>query len=501
MRRCLLSLGLVLQLMTASGCRAEPAGPNRPSQGAQVVPAFAPPQTRTLRSFGAAGDGAADDSAALARALRGSQDFCLDGQGATYRVSGTLEVSSDLCLRNATLVQSLAPVDTTPFIRRHCQVGENASLIVDCGNPTIPPRDLARLSRALSVRTLLIRPQEGGLAIRVTLDRLKVDRGLFAESGSRTDSAGIWLEGAARVDFRDVEITGNGKGFGLLLIRSRNVTLTNLHIHDMVWAPYPGDAPLTRARVSATGWNSVPIQEFRALGQDGVRAAKFYGVRVQEQISCAFLAEVQNVRIENGRVSRCMARFDGGDLPWQADGLSIGQSSSDVVIRNLAVDSTWEGVDVVGTGRGVDRLSIDDLTVTNSFSFGLKIGYRSHDAQVRRLKVVGAGLAGVMLYGPVKNVAISGADISGIGTVLMSTGSMVGPWPAASRAGIQVDGGAAGSEAARQAPDGVLITDARVSPGAGSTGYAFGLLNRGGRNVRIVRFTPSGFNAAGVRRQ
>jgi hypothetical protein len=486
-------LALLLQIAVATGCRAQPVA--RPA----TVAAFAPGETRTLRALGAVGDGRSDDSAALARALKSANLYCLDGEGATYRVSGTLQVSTSLCLRNATLVQSLTPVDTARFITRPCPVTENASALNDCGDPAIPPPQLDRLTRALSVRTLLIRPPVGGAPIKVLLDHVKIDRGRDTAGGSRTDAAGIWLEGAERVDFRDVEITGNGKGYGLLLMRSRNVTLTNLFIHDMVWSPYPGDAPLTQARVAAIGWNSVPIHEFRARGQDGAKAAKFYGVRVQEQITCAFLADVQHVRIVNARVTRCMARFDSGDLPWQADGLDIGQSSSDVVIDGATIDSTWEGIDVVGTGSGVDRLAINNLTVTNSFTFGLKLGYRLRNARVTRLKVAGAGLAGVVVYGPVNKALISAASISGVGAVHGSNSRTFSPWPAGARAGIRIDEGSGGTESAGQKPNDIQIEDTNVANAGVSRGYEYGLLNKGGTNVRTLRFTATDFGNVAIR--
>ncbi len=369
--------------------------------------------------------------------------------------------------------------------------------MTDCGDPAIPEAQLHQLARALSVRTLLIRPPEGAPPIRVSLDHVTVNRGRFTESGSRTDSAGIWLEGADRVDFSDVEITGHGKGFGLLLIRSRNVTLANLFIHDMVWSPYPGDVPLSQTRVAETGWNSAMIHEFRARGQDGVAAAKFYGVRVQEQISCAFLADVRHVRIENARISRCMARFDTGDLPWQTDGLDIGQSSVDVVVNGATIDSTWEGMDVVGTGNGIEGLSISDLTITNSFTFGLKLGYRLRNAQVTRLKIRGAGLAGVVVYGPVKKVLISEASIVDVGLIKTASATNFSPWPAGARAGIRVDEGSGGTEAVGQKPTDILIENSTVSGGQGH--YDFGLLNKGGINVRTRRFQATGFSKSAVR--
>ena len=232
---------------------------------------------------------------------------------------GTLRAAHDLCLRNVTLVQAASPVDTAKYISNACPPVQNPSVVIDCKDPTIPLDEFDALLRSLSIRTLLIRPG-GKASLRVNLERVKVDRGRYAEQGSRSDSAGIWLDGADRVDFRDVEITGNGKGYGLQITNARNVTLTNLWLHDLVWAPYPGSA-LSEAKVAATGWNSVPIHEFRESRGRGVKGGKFYGVRIQEQLTCASLANVSHVRITEIRIERCLARFVTGDLPWQADEL------------------------------------------------------------------------------------------------------------------------------------------------------------------------------------
>ena len=472
----LIGLSALSALASATVCQAQSA----PRQRAGA--SFAPAETRTLRDFGAIGDARADDTAAVSRALVQSDRYCLDGGGRAYRVSGTLRVGKNLCLRNLTLIQAAVPVNTAAFIRQRCPSVLDPAAVIDCKDPAVPPSQFTRLWQSLSVRTLLIRP-DGDRPIRVNLHRVKVDRGPYAEHGSRTDSAGIWLDGADRVDFRDVEITGNGKGYGLFISNASNVTLTNLWVHDLVWAPYPGDKPLSRAAVAAMGWNSVPIHEFREQ-RSGRPGGKFYGVRIQEQLSCVSLANVKHVRIENVRIQRCMARFDTGDLPWQADGLNIGQSSVDVVINGGTIESTWEGVDVVAGGAGIDGLRINGLTIADSFSYGLKMGYQLRNASVSGLSVRGAGLAGVVLSGPVRGVGISRASIQQVGVVRGREGPYT-PWPRGNRAGIRLDG-APGS-----APESIVIEDVRVSGRPAE--FEFGVLNTGGRGIQLTRFRAEGF--------
>lgn len=470
----------------AAACEAQPAA--RTSSGSGP---FAPADTRALGSFGAVGDGRADDTAAISRALANSDGYCLDGQGRTYKVVGTLRVARSLCLRNATLVQAAAPVDTARYIGRSCGIIPNPSSVKDCGDPAIPPDRVERLWKSLSVRTLLIRSGDGR-PIKVNLNRVKIDRGPYAEGGSRTDSAGIWLDGADRVDFRDVEITGHGKGYGLLITNARNVTLANLWIHDLVWAPYRGDRPLSQADVARIGWNMVPIHEFREKGRGAGPAAKFYGVRIQEQLTCAFLANVSRVRIESARIERCLARFDTGNLPWQTDGLAIGQSSTDVIINGARIDSTWEGVDIGAGGKGIDGLRINGLSVSNSFGFGLKMGYQLRNAQVSRLDVDGAGIAGVIVYGPVRDSRISGATIRNVGAVRAGQ-TRFSPWPPGNRAGIRIDQGSSPTAT----PDNLVLEDVSVS--GNPTGYEFGVLNTGGRRIQTVRLRANGFGEARAR--
>jgi hypothetical protein len=472
----LVRTALLAAAVAISACQSQPV------DAAQSSGAFAPANTRTLRSFGAAGDGIRDDTASVQAALAGSGAYCIDGERRRYRINGSLRATQDLCLRNATLIQSQPPFDTRPYIRGTCPVTESTQALMDCGDRRLKSHEMAALLRATGVRTLLIRPGDDNARIRVRLERVTVDRGRFPEGGSRTDSAGIWLDGASRADFRDVEITGHGKGYGLFITRARNVTLSNLWIHDLVWSPYPGDAPLVKERVAAVGWNRVPIREFREA------TARFHGVRVQEQITCAYLADVQHVRIENLRINRCMARFAGGDLPWQADGLTVGRNASDIVVSNATIDSTWEGMDVVAGGAGIDGLVVAGATITNSFGYGLKLGYRLRRPRIENVTVARAGLAGVVVYGPVTDLQLSQTRISEVGSIATSGGKLV-PWPTDAVAGIRIDEGESGDGPGLFTPRNTVISSVEVSGG----NYDFGILNKGAAQVRVTNFRAAGF--------
>ena len=473
---------LLASLFLTVTCCAQSSAPAPPTNRPQL---FAPTGTRTLRSFGAVGDDRRDDTAALQRALDTSDLHCLDGEGASYRVVGTLRSSRHLCLRNATLRQDLPAFDTTPYLGRRCPATQDVEAVLDCGDAVVAGTSLAKLGAAISVRTLLIRPEDERRKLRVFLDRVTIDRGRNAQGGSRTDSAGIWLDAAERVDFRNVEITGDGKGFGMLITRSSNVTLDNLFVHDLVWAPYRGDMALREADVAAVGWNAVPIHEFRNWGAQAKRP-KFYGVRVQEQLVCVGLVDVTRVRINGARIQRCVARFESRDLPWQTDGFSIGGTSRDIQITNSSVGSTWEGIDVVGGGSGIDDLVIDNFSVRDSFGYGVKLGYRLRNARLSRITVTNSGLGGIVLYGAVDKAFIDGARIDNVGVITVK-GSLFNPWPRDIRAGVRID------EAPHGVPRDILLRDIEVTQRMPGSNYQFGLLNNGGRAVRTERFQALGF--------
>jgi hypothetical protein len=479
--------------VAASGCRAQSASPT--VTGAD---SFAPKQIRRIRDFGAVGDGRADDTAALARAFAGSDRYCLDGEGRTFRIAGTLHASKSLCLRNATLAQSLVPFDTRPYIRNSCPVHRDATAVFDCGDPAVRPQDVETLRASLSVRTLYIRPDNAGAPMHVLLDHVKIDRGRYPEAGARAESAGIWIQDADGVTLRTVEVTGAGKGHALAVLRSRNIAIDGLWIHDIVWAPYAGEAPLTQSGVAAIGWNTVPIHEFRDAGENGATAAKFYGVRIQEQVTCAKFNEVHNVVIRGARISRCMARFADGDLPWQADGLDITRSSSNVVVESPVIDNVYTGMDIVGNGTGIDGFKVNGAKVSNCFTYCLKLGKQLRNPVVTNASVTNAGLAGIIFSGNVRDGTLKGATITGVG-MISANGRPLVPWPRQEHVGIRIDKGKVGNgDPTKSTPSGLDLEDIQVSNALGAAAYEFAVLNKGGKDVHVRNLRASGFSRASI---
>ncbi|WP_206610322.1 right-handed parallel beta-helix repeat-containing protein [Croceibacterium ferulae] len=463
-----------------------------PSAAAAAYPGDGPAPLRSLKQFGARGDGVSDDTPALQKALGQSDQFCLDGEGLTYSVNGTLRITKNLCLVNIRLEQRQVPYDTSAMIKGDCPAISDPAIVVSCGDPALVGDAPAELQAYLNVRTLLVRPDDVRRDISVFMDKVVIDKGNDPRSGSRTDAAGIWIDHAKGVVLTDVEITGAGKGYGLFISASSDVTLTRLNVHDLTWAPYAGDADLTMAGVAASGWNTFPIREFRYAGQDGLTQGGFKGVRVQEQISCVTIASSNHVVFRDATIERCGAEFAEGFIPWQADGLTVGGTSSDLTIEgDTRIASTWEGIDLIGGNDGIDQVHIRGATISDSFSFGVKWGYKVSNSILEDTNITNAGLAGVVIYGPVRSVAVNDVRISGIGSVNFPTG-VSSPWDG-NKVGLLIAAGA--NPGTRETyPQGVEIDGLSVN---GGPHCHRGYLNEGGSQIRIAgsRLTNCNFSS------
>ncbi|WP_054118657.1 right-handed parallel beta-helix repeat-containing protein [Porphyrobacter sp. AAP60] len=442
-------------------------------------------QSLTLASFGAVGDDRADDTQALQKAFRQASGRCLDGEGRTYRVRGTLRGAADFCLANARLRQDVAAFDTRPWMRGDCPVEKDAQALADCGDPAMPDPVPAGLDAYLYTRTLLIRPERGEPPIKVSLRNVTVDRGASPESGARSDAAGIWIGNARDLVLEDVEVTGAGKGYGVIIVDSADITIRRLWLHDMVWAPYLGDAPLLLDRARHIGWNSVPLREFRRAGDRGARQNGFYGTRSQEQLTCLSIEGSSNVLIDDLRIDGCRARFVEGDIPWQTDGMGVGQSSSNIQIENARISDTWEGIDM----GNVDNIALSNAEITDSFNYAVKVGYQTHAVSLVDSVFSRAGIAGVVISGPVRDTLIRRVRIDEPGRIFFA-GAMQSPW-GQGRAGVELDMGNP-AQHAKAYPTGVLLENVTVR---GGRDCPLGLLNRTPERVSLEGLRVSGCEA------
>lgn len=436
-------------------------------------------------AFGAAGDGITDDTDALQKALAGSDSKCFDGESRTYRVTGTLRVSKNVCILHANFLQIPPHFDTRPFIRGKCPPITNPGPRTDCGDLPVSGKFLSTLVRYTHLRTLMIAPDSPHAPLVVYLRDVKIDKGDDPRSGSRTDAAGLWIEGARKVHLEDVEITGDGKGFGLLIANSTDVSIKKLDVHDLVWAPYAGDTPFSFASVRAQGWNSVTVREAEWESRSPQPTVRWKGVRVQEQLACVMIVRSSNVVLRDTRITNCLARFDEGDFPWQGDGLNIGGDTRDVRIEgDTRISNTWEGIDIVGTGNGIDGLSISGVMISNSFAFGAKWGYRVVGGSLTDTTIAGAGLAGFIMSGDILKARVSGLSISGVGSVNFAGRSSI-VWPG-EKAGVLISRGAGASPSY---PREVTLSDIAVTDSAACD---VGLTNRSGAKITLQRTRVTG---------
>jgi hypothetical protein len=135
---------------------------------------------------------------------------------------------------------------------------------------------------------------------------------------------------------------------------------------------------------------------------------------------------------------------------------------------------------------------LENVTVTNSFSFGIKLGYRLSDVRVARARIDRAGLGGIVIYGPVKRVSIANAGISDVGSITIAK-TKFSPWEGHARTGVRLDEGSSGTDASGLSPADVIIRNSEVTSSAGPGDYDYGFLNLGATNARLTGAKAKGF--------
>jgi Right handed beta helix region len=416
-------------------------------------------EPKTLRSFGAIGDGETDDRAAIQKALTESQGNPLDGEGASYAVRGNIEVSGPVDLCNATIRQVQEPADVRRFFPSvsnpepplvdppealRGMIGglpwlDAAGVATYAEDPTLSVADIDAIRPSIVLRTLFIRGTEDK-PVSVRLEKIRILRGDHPETGGRNDGAGLMIASGSPVLLRDVEVTGHGKGAGVQLVGCREARLERLNIHDMHWSLYPGDIMPTAASLKADwGWNNNPIYEFRGN--------RFARVRIQEQLSGLYLTMCDGVELIESTVERLGVEIDGVFHPWQADGITVGRSRN-VTMRDCRISDVWEGIDF--TGALCENFHQENITIADTFSYGFKYAHPKKNGLVVNCVSIRAGMTGFIIGSECDGVVFRNCQSLETG----ASGHWTKDEPRPNVSGFRLEGGPEG-----KLPRGVVLED------------------------------------------
>lgn len=461
-------------------------------------------EPRTLRSYGASGNGQTDDRAAIQRALTESQGAPVDGEGLTYAVRGNIEVTTGVDLRSATLRQVQEPVDVRRFFpsvrgSQTPKVEPAEALRGMKGNlpwldakgvatyeedPILSAAEIAAVKPSIVLRTLMIHGAEGK-PVAVKLSKVRVLRGDFPETGGRSDGAGLQISYAEPVELQDIEVTGHGKGAGIHLSYARRVRLERVNIHDIHWALYPGDTMPSAASLKADwGWNNNPIYEFRGN--------RFARVRIQEQLTGVFVTLCEDVEIADSTIARLGTMIEGKLLPWQADGMTIGRSKN-VSIRRCQISDVWEGIDF--TGALCEGIHEEQITISDTFSYGFKFAHPKRNGTIVDCTSIRAGMTGFIIGAESENLKFTNCRAIDTG----SSGYWTQGEPRPNIAGFRLEGGADSP-----LPLDITLEDCRAENEnfAGAMAYGFvceATAAKPEHRVQLVRPVASGFKTAPVK--
>lgn len=359
---------------------------------ALLVSSLAASPPVTLRSLGAKGDGKTDDRAAIQTALQSHPGESIDGEGLTYAVNGSISVTVDVDLKNLTLQQIQGSFDTSKLIRStknssppSVRPPEALTRMINGvpwlradgiasypEDPLIEGADLAAIREMVTIRTLFIRGTEQK-PVSIQLENVQVLRGDHPEAGMHSNSAGLYLVLACPLTLTNVDISGDGKGAGLMIDLCRKVRLDKVNIHDILWAPYPGDVNFTAEELGIFGWNNSPLYDYSE------RDKRFVRVRIQEPLTGLQLVRSEDVEIIRSRIERLGTKVEGKFVPWQADGATIS-GVKNLVLRDCEISQVWEGIDF--TGRGVDGFVQENIHIRDTFSYGFKYAHPQKNGKV-----------------------------------------------------------------------------------------------------------------------
>lgn len=160
---------------------------------------------KTLKDFGAVGDGVTDDKTAVQNAL--SSGFIIDGGGLTYAINGTCTPTSFNGLQNANFIQ----------IGDNTSVSFNTLNIIGFSDFFI---DNVNINMGSNITTLFADDSNNGLFVAGT-------------------QSGLTTNFILNFKITRVTVTGNGCGTGIHVRHAKRFTVDNCLIHDRISGSSP----------------------------------------------------------------------------------------------------------------------------------------------------------------------------------------------------------------------------------------------------------------------
>ncbi len=299
----------------------------------------------TLRDFGAKGDGRTDDAPAIQRALKSG--CTVRGENLSYRITAALRPISNSVFADATLIQA------------------------------IPAGGLKRPIYANAISNL-------------TLSNIKIDRGKdpFFGLGPTTDPyrashdiAGIWISNSSNITLNDVEVYGDGVGFGIILAQDTNVHLVRPYVHDMRWA------------------SQVQPENESLVGIMAVRSSHV----VMDSPRVANLTPAAINAISGRAAGRRNNMTDGID----------SSGTQEFIVNDPEIWNVGEGIDISGKFSTTFRISGGNLHDIDSYCY--KVTHKQGPGVIRNSTATRCGLGGFVLSGPVSGVKLVNDNAINIG--------------------------------------------------------------------------------------
>jgi hypothetical protein len=370
-------------------------------------------------------DGISDDAAAITAAIVAANGACIDGGGYTYAVNGNISVSKiDVCLKNMNFKQIISDMDYRQFVFSDAleprKLSRGEVLVHDEDLVLTDDQDKAMMRRS-NLRTLFV---AGNGTNRVTLKNIRINKGLYPSLGAGGNAAAVYLTDLGRIEVNNLDITGKGEGFGLIVSKSKNVSLDNIKVHDIYWEPKIGGRRDFKVQIQKFGWNSGSMYAYHGS------IKKFVEKRYDESASGILLQSSSNIKLSNSLIARILVNVDGKPIPWQADGITVSTCSNLSIVHTEA-DSTWEGIDMSGNGNV--GIYMQDFYSHDNFAYGIKIAHENRHHLIRDSRVERNGMHGITVGAKIDEKV---ADITFYNTKVLNTGylrlqngeNLVNPW-------------------------------------------------------------------------